>query len=240
MSRSLPEPCVDSSAVSASFRPSGVLVPLVTPFDERGAVDLGALEAAGGARARRRRRRASSRWRPPASRRRSTTASAPRSWPRAPRYAPAARPCSSSGRGRTTPARRSPATRRSPTCPASRPRWRSCRTTCGPSEAAIVRHFQAVAERSPVPLIVYNIPYRTGRGLGAPALIELAATPNIAGREAGRGLHRRRHAPRARRGGRPLRGARRRRRVPVPARADGRRRRDRRVGATSAPASSAR
>src|SRR5579862_8880591 len=30
-----------------------------------------------------------------------------------------------------------------------------------PSEAAIVRHFQAVAERSPVPLVVYNIPYRT-------------------------------------------------------------------------------
>src|SRR2546423_10454582 len=50
-----------------------------------------------------------------------------------------------------------------------------------PSEAAIVRHFQAVAERSPVPLIVYNIPYRTGRGLGASALIELAATPNVAG-----------------------------------------------------------
>jgi 4-hydroxy-tetrahydrodipicolinate synthase len=50
-----------------------------------------------------------------------------------------------------------------------------------PSEAAIVRHFQAVAEHSPVPLIVYNIPYRTGRGLGASALIELAATPNVAG-----------------------------------------------------------
>src|SRR6185437_11057909 len=50
-----------------------------------------------------------------------------------------------------------------------------------PSEAAIVRHFQAVAERSPVPLIVYNIPYRTGRDLGASALIELAGTPNVAG-----------------------------------------------------------
>jgi 4-hydroxy-tetrahydrodipicolinate synthase len=50
-----------------------------------------------------------------------------------------------------------------------------------PSEAAIVRHFQAVAARSPVPLIVYNIPYRTGRGLGADALLELAATDNVAG-----------------------------------------------------------
>ena len=50
-----------------------------------------------------------------------------------------------------------------------------------PSEAGIVAHFQAVAERSPVPLVVYNIPYRTGRGLGATALLELAETPNIAG-----------------------------------------------------------
>jgi 4-hydroxy-tetrahydrodipicolinate synthase len=50
-----------------------------------------------------------------------------------------------------------------------------------PSEAAIVAHFQAVAERSPVPLVLYNIPYRTGRGLGAAALLELAATPNVAG-----------------------------------------------------------
>ncbi len=50
-----------------------------------------------------------------------------------------------------------------------------------PSEAGIVAHFQAVAERSPVPLITYNVPYRTGRGLGAAALLELAATDNVAG-----------------------------------------------------------
>jgi 4-hydroxy-tetrahydrodipicolinate synthase len=50
-----------------------------------------------------------------------------------------------------------------------------------PSEAAVVRHFQVVAERSPVPVLVYNIPYRTGRGLGAEALLELAATDNVAG-----------------------------------------------------------
>jgi 4-hydroxy-tetrahydrodipicolinate synthase len=49
-----------------------------------------------------------------------------------------------------------------------------------PSEEAIVAHFQAVAARSPVPLIIYNIPYRTGRGLGAAALLELAATDGIA------------------------------------------------------------
>jgi len=50
-----------------------------------------------------------------------------------------------------------------------------------PSEAGIVAHFQAVAARSPVPLITYNVPYRTGRGLGAAALLELAATDNVAG-----------------------------------------------------------
>jgi len=50
-----------------------------------------------------------------------------------------------------------------------------------PTEAAIVSHFQVVAERSPVPILIYNIPYRTGQGLGAQALLELAATDNIAG-----------------------------------------------------------
>jgi 4-hydroxy-tetrahydrodipicolinate synthase len=50
-----------------------------------------------------------------------------------------------------------------------------------PTEAAIVAHFAAVAERSPVPLIAYNIPYRTGRGLGVAALLELAAIDNVAG-----------------------------------------------------------
>jgi 4-hydroxy-tetrahydrodipicolinate synthase len=50
-----------------------------------------------------------------------------------------------------------------------------------PSEAGIVAHFAAVAARSPVPLITYNVPYRTGRGLGAAALLELAAIDNVAG-----------------------------------------------------------
>lgn len=50
-----------------------------------------------------------------------------------------------------------------------------------PSEAAIVAHFRAVAAASPVPVILYNIPYRTGRGLGARSLLELAGTDNIIG-----------------------------------------------------------
>jgi 4-hydroxy-tetrahydrodipicolinate synthase len=50
-----------------------------------------------------------------------------------------------------------------------------------PSIEGIVAHFRAVAAASPVPLIVYNIPARTGRDLGAAGLLELAAMPNIAG-----------------------------------------------------------
>jgi 4-hydroxy-tetrahydrodipicolinate synthase len=50
-----------------------------------------------------------------------------------------------------------------------------------PSEAGIIEHLRAVAAASPVPLVVYNIPYRTGRALGSASLLTLAAEPNIAG-----------------------------------------------------------
>jgi 4-hydroxy-tetrahydrodipicolinate synthase len=50
-----------------------------------------------------------------------------------------------------------------------------------PSEEGVLRHFQALARQSPVPLVVYNIPYRTGRTLSSATLRRLAATPNIAG-----------------------------------------------------------
>src|SRR4051812_1101225 len=50
-----------------------------------------------------------------------------------------------------------------------------------PSEAAIVEHYRAVAAVSPVPVIAYNIPMRTGRGLGAPALLDVARVPNVVG-----------------------------------------------------------
>lgn len=50
-----------------------------------------------------------------------------------------------------------------------------------PSEDGIVEHFTVLARESRVPLVVYNIPYRTGKGLGSDALLRLAATPNIAG-----------------------------------------------------------
>jgi 4-hydroxy-tetrahydrodipicolinate synthase len=50
-----------------------------------------------------------------------------------------------------------------------------------PSEAGILAHFTAVADRSPVPLVLYNVPYRTGRGLRVGSLLELAGHPNVAG-----------------------------------------------------------
>ncbi|SOD92932.1 4-hydroxy-tetrahydrodipicolinate synthase [Blastococcus haudaquaticus] len=50
-----------------------------------------------------------------------------------------------------------------------------------PSEPGIVAHFAAVADRSPVPVVLYNVPYRTGRGLGPSSLLELAAHPNVVG-----------------------------------------------------------
>lgn len=50
-----------------------------------------------------------------------------------------------------------------------------------PSEAGIVEHFKVVAAASPLPVIVYNIPYRTGRALGAASVLELAQVPNITG-----------------------------------------------------------
>jgi 4-hydroxy-tetrahydrodipicolinate synthase len=50
-----------------------------------------------------------------------------------------------------------------------------------PSEEGVVAHFTRLAADSPVPLIVYNVPYRTGRTLSATTLLRLAAVPGIVG-----------------------------------------------------------
>ena len=50
-----------------------------------------------------------------------------------------------------------------------------------PTPAGIIDHFQAIAAASPTPIVAYNVPYRTGRGLDAEALLELAGTPGIVG-----------------------------------------------------------
>jgi 4-hydroxy-tetrahydrodipicolinate synthase len=50
-----------------------------------------------------------------------------------------------------------------------------------PSEEGVVAHFTRLAAGSPVPLIVYNVPYRTGRVLSGQTLLQLAGMPGIAG-----------------------------------------------------------
>jgi 4-hydroxy-tetrahydrodipicolinate synthase len=50
-----------------------------------------------------------------------------------------------------------------------------------PSEAAIVEHFGLVADASPVPIVAYNVPYRTGTAVGADAWAEIGGHPNVVG-----------------------------------------------------------
>ena len=166
--------------MSAGFRPAGVLVPLVTPFDERDAVDLVALRGlagdaldcgASGVVA-------------------LGTTGEPTSLDdeeRAAVVAVCADVCAERDGvlvvGAGTNDTRSTILRHEALAavPGVAASLAVVPYYVRPSEAAIVRHFQVVAERSPVPLIAYNIPYRTGRGLGADSLIELAATDNVAG-----------------------------------------------------------
>ena len=57
-----------------------------------------------------------------------------------------------------------------------------------PSEAGIVAHFKAVADASPVPVVLYNVAFRTGRHLSAAGVLEAAAHPNIVGIKQATGL----------------------------------------------------
>ncbi|MEV0613348.1 4-hydroxy-tetrahydrodipicolinate synthase [Nonomuraea sp. NPDC050404] len=50
-----------------------------------------------------------------------------------------------------------------------------------PGERGVVAHFEALAEQTPVPLVIYHIPYRTGQAVGAATLRRLGAHPMIAG-----------------------------------------------------------
>lgn len=50
-----------------------------------------------------------------------------------------------------------------------------------PSEDGVVEHFRRLAAASPVPLVIYNVPARTGRPLGADTLLRLAELPNVTG-----------------------------------------------------------
>lgn len=50
-----------------------------------------------------------------------------------------------------------------------------------PSRRAVIEHFHLVADESPVPIIAYNVPYRTGSSLDADALVEIGSHPNVVG-----------------------------------------------------------
>jgi len=48
-----------------------------------------------------------------------------------------------------------------------------------PTPEGFVRHFSAIADACPVPVVVYNVPGRTGSNIDARTLLRLAAHPNI-------------------------------------------------------------
>jgi 4-hydroxy-tetrahydrodipicolinate synthase len=50
-----------------------------------------------------------------------------------------------------------------------------------PSQEGLVRHFSALADATDRPILIYNIPYRTGVNLGNEAMLRLAGRPNIVG-----------------------------------------------------------
>jgi 4-hydroxy-tetrahydrodipicolinate synthase len=50
-----------------------------------------------------------------------------------------------------------------------------------PGEAGVIAHFAALAAASPIPLIVYHVPYRTAQPLSVRAIRELAGIDGVAG-----------------------------------------------------------
>ncbi|MDF2579224.1 MAG: 4-hydroxy-tetrahydrodipicolinate synthase [Microbacterium sp.] len=50
-----------------------------------------------------------------------------------------------------------------------------------PSQEGVIEHFRRLAAASPVPLVVYNVPYRTGLALTSDTLHRLADLPGVAG-----------------------------------------------------------
>jgi 4-hydroxy-tetrahydrodipicolinate synthase len=50
-----------------------------------------------------------------------------------------------------------------------------------PTAEGLFRHFSAVADASPVPVIVYNVPGRTASNIDTKTLLRLAEHPNVAG-----------------------------------------------------------
>jgi 4-hydroxy-tetrahydrodipicolinate synthase len=57
----------------------------------------------------------------------------------------------------------------------------SCPYYSRPSQRGLELHFRALADRARHPVLLYNIPYRTGVNLGNEAMLHLADHPNIIG-----------------------------------------------------------
>jgi 4-hydroxy-tetrahydrodipicolinate synthase len=57
----------------------------------------------------------------------------------------------------------------------------SCPYYSRPSQHGLLLHFAALADRAAHPVMLYNIPYRTGVNLGNDAMLRLADHPNIVG-----------------------------------------------------------
>lgn len=50
-----------------------------------------------------------------------------------------------------------------------------------PSQSGIVKHYQAIADAAPVPIMLYNVPGRTSSNMFVEATLQLAQHPNILG-----------------------------------------------------------
>jgi 4-hydroxy-tetrahydrodipicolinate synthase len=57
----------------------------------------------------------------------------------------------------------------------------SCPSYSRPSQRGLQLHFSALADRARFPVMLYNIPYRTGVNLGNAAMLQLAGHRNIVG-----------------------------------------------------------
>ena len=52
-----------------------------------------------------------------------------------------------------------------------------------PTQEGLYQHFRAIAESTPLPIVVYNVPGRTGCNIEPSTLARLAEIPNIVGGE---------------------------------------------------------
>jgi len=50
-----------------------------------------------------------------------------------------------------------------------------------PTQEGLYQHYQAIAGSTPLPIVLYNVPGRTGCNIEVPTLVRLAAIPNIVG-----------------------------------------------------------